>query len=154
MPNLFLDSDGVIFDFDRHVMSHSGGVHPRTLGDDPLWNLINAIPDFWITMPLLPWAHDLVQFCKPYSPTILTGCPRSNYEYAADQKQAKYAKHFPDLKVITCLSRNKPTYMKATGDVLVDDTYKNIKRWIAADGVGIFFRNYHQTVDELRTIFK
>jgi hypothetical protein len=121
VPSLFLDSDGLIFDFNTHVMYHSNGVPPHRLGDEPLWSLVNSIPDFWQTMPLLPWAHDLMDFCRPFHPTILTGCPRSGYEVAAEQKIAKYAKHFPGIPVITtCMSRNKVDHMRAKGDILVD----------------------------------
>lgn len=153
VPNLYIDSDGVIFDFDNHVMSYSGGVHPNKLGDPKLWALVDSIPDFWITMPLLPWGADLVRFARLYDPVILTGCPKTNFDYAADQKKLKYAKHFPGIPVITCLSRDKQNHMKSPGDVLVDDRYKNIKRWNEAGGRGVFFRSYDQTIGELMEIY-
>jgi len=152
-PNLFLDSDGVIFDFDQHVMHHSGGKTPNQLGDKPLWDLVNSVSDFWATMPLFPWAHDLIDYGRQHDAKILTGCPKSGYEVAAEGKIAKYAKHFPGVQVITCLSRNKTDYMANPGDVLVDDTFRNIKRWSAAGGTAIFFRSYQQAISDLKRIF-
>ena len=144
--NVFCDSDGVLFDFDSHLMSYTNGISPNKLGDDKMWELIKSIPEFWITMPLFPWAHELINFLRPYHPIILTGCPKNNFEYAAEQKKLKYVKHFPDISVITCLSKEKAFYMQTPGDILIDDMPKNIKRWVIAGGRGIRFRTYDQTI--------
>jgi hypothetical protein len=154
MVKIFCDSDGVVFDFESHVMKYSGGVHPNKLGDDPLWNLIESIPDFWLTMPLFPWAHDLINFLRPHGPTILTGCPKIGFDVAQTQKIEKYKMYFPDLPLITCLSKEKPVYITGVGDILIDDKSKNIKRWEAVGGKGILFKTYEQVIADLQEILE
>ena len=146
--NIFVDSDGVIYDFCTHVMNHLG-CSPNAIADDDLWPRVAGIPDFWSTMPLLPWAHDLLAFLAPYHPCILTGCPQTGYAIAAQQKLAKYAIQFPGLPVITCRSRDKPAHLKAAGDILLDDRDNNFKRWRKAGGQAVLFRTYEQAVTDL-----
>lgn len=153
--NIFLDSDGVCCDFDGHVASFSGGRKPNELGGDAnLWALVNSIPDFWSTMPLLPGARDLFDAAKAIDPNvrILTGCPRSGYEAAVEGKLLKHSRYFPGTQVITCLSRNKADHMIAPGDCLVDDMARNIKRWEAAGGTGIRYWSAEQAIEKLRKL--
>ncbi|CAM6054492.1 unnamed protein product [Sphagnum tenellum] len=84
---------------------------------------------------------------------VLSGCPKTNYDVASEQKKAKFAKQFPGLPVITCLSKNKPDHMIAPGDLLIDDRHSNTKRWIKAGGTAVLFRTYEQTISELEKIF-
>ena len=51
-------------------------------------------------------------------PTILTGLPLG--KWAAPQKVAWAAEHFPGVPIITCMARDKHKHMEP-GDVLVDD---------------------------------
>jgi hypothetical protein len=55
---------------------------------------------------------------KHLDPIILTGLPRGNW--AADQKVRWAAQHFPGVRMITCMARDKRNHAK-DGDVLVDD---------------------------------
>lgn len=151
---VFLDSDGVLCAFDAHVMQFSGGKSPRELGNEALWALVNSIPDFWLTMPLMPGARDLVAAAKRIDPDvcILTGCPRTGYEVAAEQKPIKLGAYFPGVRVITCLSRHKPQYMEKPGDVLVDDFIVNVRRWERAGGTAIHYWNAAQAIHDLNQI--
>jgi hypothetical protein len=151
---IFLDSDGVLADFDRHVMEFSGGKTPRQLGNDALWELVNSISDFWLTMPLMPGANDLMEFSLPHNPIILTGCPRTGYDVASTQKPIKLGRYFPGVPVITCLSKEKPLHMKAPGDILVDDMVHNVKRWRNAGGTAILYKSADQAISELRNALR
>jgi hypothetical protein len=137
--HVFLDADGVITDFDSHVVSLSGKT-PNELGEVALWEMVGSTPNFWLSMPLMPDAHRLMEFALQYEPTILTGCPRSGYEVAAEQKPIMLSRFFPSVPVITCLSRDKAQHMRQPGDVLLDDRHANIRRWEKAGGVAILFR--------------
>jgi hypothetical protein len=152
---IFLDSDGVLFDFDNHTKKYTNGVHPSNIPDSELWKILNAVEDFWFTMPIFPWAVDLVNFVKTefyHDPIVITGCPKCNFDFASEQKLKKYKHYFPDIHVITCLSKNKPIHMKKINDVLLDDMRKNIKRWNAAGGRGILFKNYETAKEDLLTL--
>lgn len=153
VQQLFLDSDGVLFDFNAHVLRLSGGISADRLGDEPLWALVATIPDFWLSMPLLPWAEALVAATRPWQPRVLTGCPRNGYALAVTQKTAVFARYFPGLEVITCLTREKTNYLTAPGDVLLDDRQKNIRRWAKAGGTPVRFRRFDQAVADLTEIF-
>jgi hypothetical protein len=85
-------------------------------------------------MPLKPGARELWDAVKHVNPTVLTGCPKSDYDRAAVAKIAWWKEHFNHDAVITCLSRDKALHIKAEGDWLVDDMSKNCKRWAAAKG--------------------
>lgn len=139
MPNLFLDSDGVFYDFDAHVLALFGQTS-RQLGDDRLWALATAHPDFWTKMPIKPGAQKLWDAVKHVNPMVLTGCPKSDYETAAAHKVVRWREDFDHSRVTTCLSRDKALHMEQPGDILVDDFVKNLKRWEKAGGIGILYK--------------
>lgn len=121
---LFLDSDGVVFDFDRHFESFSG-VNPKNMKDPDMWALINTVPDFWLTMPMLEGAPALVEGLAGYTKVVLSGCPKSGFHLAADHKRQKFAKNFPGLPVLTGPSKYKPitasVHLGILAASLVDD---------------------------------
>ena len=133
--------DGVLCDFEK---SFENKYH-RTLeqikssyNDGFIWALINKAGEpFWSEMPWLDSGKQLWNFIKPYNPTILTAPARSalcvsgkkkwiirelgpNIPYIIDAKKYKYA---------------KPDY------ILIDDSKKNIDKWIEAGGIGILHDN-------------
>lgn len=148
MFHVFQDLDGCLADFDGHVLACFGH-DPRAVSDDELWQRIDAEPTFWLDLPLLPDANALWEIVAPYSPTILTGCPKSNFDIAARDKSMWFAKHFGNNPVVTCRARDKPSYMRSPGDVLIDDFIANIKRWERAEGRAIYYkgRKTHNYID-------
>lgn len=152
--NYFLDCDGCIADYDKNVIKFFGK-HPRELTTEKLWELVNNEPDFWPSIEKMDEADRLWEFMKPFNPTIITGCPKDNFEQAAAHKKVWIKKHFgEDVEVITCLARDKQIYMKAKNDILVDDFMSNIKRWRKAGGVGIWHRNVDQTIMEFNNVLQ
>jgi hypothetical protein len=144
-PHLFVDSDGVFFDFDGHVKELFGG-YPNQLGDAEMWRLANAHPNFFKIMPLRPEARDFWEAIKHVNPTVLTGCPKGDYDRAAEHKREAWEEHFQHAQVITCLSRDKALHIKNEGDWLVDDMGKNCKRWGAAGGKAIRYTGDWESV--------
>lgn len=133
-PHLFVDSDGVFADFDQHIIDLFGS-HPDAMNDDHMWAQANAREDFWDSMPVKAGGIELWEAIKHVEPTVLTGCPKGDYDRAAEKKVSWWANgHFAHKKVITCLSRNKALHMRRPGDILVDDMSRNCKRWEAAGG--------------------
>jgi hypothetical protein len=133
---LFLDLDGVLAHFDAHVKRLFGRL-PSAMPPGLMWARAAKTPGFFESMPLIPDARDLWDFCRPFSPTIITGLPRGNW--AAPQKRAWVANHLgEDVPVITCMAREKSQFA-TPGAVLVDDNTKFAHLW--EERGGIFVRH-------------
>ena len=146
-----VDLDGPLADFNQHVWEHFA-VHPNRAGDT-LWAKIATVEDFWLTIPVTPRAHELWAFVQPYEPVILTGCPLTLYDIAAAQKVAWAKRHFgADVRIITCLSRDKTQHLATPDDILIDDFSSNVRRWRKAGGRAVYYRNFDQTIADLRIL--
>lgn len=148
MTSIFVDSDGVHYDFDGHILALFGKT-PRELGDDVMWPMVAAHPTFWLDMPIMEGAARLWGAVKHLKPTVLTGCPKTDYDRAAEHKRIAWKRDFDHEDVITCLSRNKPTHMVAPGDILIDDFMSNVRRWEKAGGRAIWHRSVDETLERL-----
>lgn len=137
VPQIFLDCDGVLADFDTYA-EHYFGMPPREyerlMGSSRFWFELEEKGDFYRNLPLMHDAHDLVEGVRHLSPTILTGCPRGNW--AERQKVAWAEEHFPGVPIITCRSADKRLHANP-GDVLIDDWHQHRARWIEHGGIWI-----------------
>lgn len=149
----WIDSDGVLKDFDRHVLEFTGK-YPDQQPDDEMWALLNSCPnEFWPTMPMMYGAMELWEFLQPKKPIILTGCHKDLYEEIAAHKVATAKRDFgEDVNIVTCLSRNKPLHMKNPGDILIDDMSRNTRRWIKAGGRAVHYRTHEQGMSDLKAM--
>lgn len=145
-PRIYLDLDGVMADFDAHFRELFG-LDNRAMADDAMWATINAHPTFFFDMPPCPGAIEFFEEIRPLRPTILTASPRSNFANSARQKRAWVYKHLSgDTEVIPVLGgRNKPLYMHAPGDILIDDFERNTCLWEEAGGVAILHSTFEET---------
>lgn len=145
---VFLDSDGVFAHFDQHCFNNFGSF-PKELRDDDMWAMIHAYEAWWPSMPPMPGAFELWAALRHLDPIVLTGCPKTNFDNAVLHKKEWWKRNFDHDNVICCLSRDKATHMINPGDILVDDMYKNIKRWRAAGGIGVLHRSNEETLARL-----
>lgn len=151
---IFLDLDGVMSGFDEHYQEKFGH-STKSVHDGRMWKNINSYDEWWVNMPKTHTHDKLWEFIKEYQPTILTGCPPSKYDHAAEGKCIWCEKHFgPDVPVITCLSRHKAKYLENEGDILIDDMEKNCKRWTEAGGHAIQFHpdNIDEVIEEIKAL--
>lgn len=149
---IMVDSDGVFFNFEAQCYDLYGIICER-VDDDLMWDTIRADHErFWSTMPLMPDADLLWEFVRPLDPVVLTGCPKCHFEESAALKRDQWANHFNWPHVITCLAKEKAIYMENKGDILIDDTKRNIDRWVEAGGVGILHTDAESTIAQLKTI--
>ena len=150
---LFLDCDGVLADFDKGATAILG-MPPKAFekrhGLGRFWAKLASAPDFYFSLPLLPGATELSDAVKHLDPIILTGLPRGNW--AADQKMRWAEKHFPGVRMITCMARDKRNHAKE-GDVLVDDNSKFRHLWEQAGGIFVHHKSAAQSIEELRSYF-
>ena len=153
MRQFYLDCDGVLADFDKGATAILG-LGPRRFeekhGIGRFWQRLASAPDFYFSLPLMPDAMQLFEAVKHLDPIILTGLPRGNW--AADQKMRWAEKHFPGVRMITCMARDKRNHAKE-GDVLVDDNDKFRHLWEAAGGIFVHHKYAAQSVEELRNYF-
>ena len=151
---LYLDCDGVLADFDGGVQRLSG-LSPDQLTDRDgvggFWKRLARAEGFYEHLDPLPGAHQMVDAVRHLDPVILTGLPLG--KWAEPQKRAWARRHFPDLRVITCMARDKHTYA-SPGDVLVDDREKARQPWEKAGGLFILHRSPQASLVELAEIFE
>lgn len=153
MPDLFLDADGVLADFDAGAQQLLGML-PRPFeerhGKREFWRRLANARGFYANLPLMPDAMELFDAVKHLRPTILTGLPLGSW--AAPQKVKWAAEHFPGTPIITCMARDKYKYMQP-GDVLVDDSPTHRAAWENAGGLFILHKTARASLQELARIF-
>ena len=154
MPELFLDCDGVLADFDAGAREVLGGMTPKQFEERyskrEFWRRLAATPDFYNILPLMPDARKLFDAVEHLRPTVLTGLPLGTW--AAPQKVAWAERHFPGTPIITCMARDKVRYMQP-GDVLVDDRADHRAKWEDAGGTFVHHENAERSLAALRQIF-
>jgi hypothetical protein len=153
MPQLYLDCDGVLADFDRgasEILGMSPAQFQARYNPGLFWKKLAAAPDFYASLPPMPGAERLFEAVRHLDPIILTGLPRGNW--AAPQKERWAAQHFPGTRIITCMAVDKRKHAKQ-GDVLVDDTLKHRHLWEEAGGIFVHHCDVDETLAELAQIF-
>lgn len=152
---IYLDLDGVMADFDANFPAVFGLDH-RSMADDDMWAKINSHPSFFRDMPHCPGSLEFYADIEHLNPIILTACPKSNYAHAATQKRAWVREHLgPNITVLPVMGgRNKPLFMHAPGDVLIDDFERNCDAWTEAGGVAILHRDFRSTMTALAAEFQ
>lgn len=158
-PFLFLDMDGPLVDFATPAEAILG----RKLGMDITkeeWELIEAVPNFWLD---LPPQHDFMKLWEntyPLDPYILTAPGGSNDVKklkCAIQKKQWCEKNLPGFvsgRFVTCRSVEKQHYATTQGhpNILIDDYDRNINQWRFKGGHGILWKSAKQSLDELTMI--
>lgn len=152
---LFLDLDGVMADFDAHFPAVFGLDH-RSLADDAMWEQINAHPSYFLDMPPCAGAQQFFDEVRHLDPIILTACPRTNYKHAATQKRQWVRKHLSTGVLVLPVmgGHNKPLFMHAPGDILIDDFERNTLAWEEAGGEAILHRDFATTTMVLTDALK
>ena len=145
---IFLDMDGVVADFEGMLELHGGYPRGTDWNDDTLWTVVNKIPNFWSHMPLMPDAKILWNAVKDLNPVFLTAPSRFDSR-SKPGKLAFVAKHFGNVPVIFSRAQEKWHYAKP-GDILVDDTERNIKDWRSHGGIGIMHKNANSSVAKIK----
>ncbi len=156
---VYLDMDGVLADFDKRFRDISG-MEPKEFenkyGTKAFWNLIdeeNKIK-FWVGIPSMPGAADLVNAVKDYNYELLTSPSAKKQSYLG--KILWVRNHvgdvFPSKPRINFKRAKEKHEVKpqlAKTDILIDDREDTIGRWNAAGGTGIVYKNISQVLNDL-----
>lgn len=151
MPQIFLDCDGVLANFDA-AASLIFEMHPRDaetiLGTAEFWRRIHTAPDFFRNLPKMHDADLLYAHVERYQqPVIITGVPSSNLD-APRQKRAWRDLHFPAAEMICCASKDKRSFANP-GDILIDDWPKYRHLWEEMGGIFILHTSAAQSIAAL-----
>jgi hypothetical protein len=152
-PQLFLDCDGVLADFDagaRQLLGMSPQAFEERHGRREFWRRIARVTNFYGRLPLMADARQLFDAVAHLDPIILTGLPLGNW--AAPQKVRWAEEHFPGTHIITCMARDKYRHMKGA-DVLVDDRANHRDKWEDAGGIFIHHRDARSSLERLAEIY-
>ena len=149
-PNteIYVDMDGVLADFFGE-WSKSQGVDNWKDIKDPAKAIgdIKSIEDFWLNLPILPKAKELLGLIKQVKgkykicTSPLADDPRS--EPHKREWVKKNLAFFPPEEVI--VTHNKPQFAKQKDDtpnILIDDYGVNINAWEEAGGIGFKYKDY------------
>ena len=150
MRQIFLDCDGVLADFDtaaRDLFGRDSREAEELLGTDEFWNRIVACGDFYRKLTPLPDAGKLYRAIAHYKPIILTGCPKGGW--SEQQKVEWAAEHFPNVRMITCMSKEKYLHIQNPGDVLVDDYLRYKDLWESAGGIFVHHQSANASIERL-----
>jgi hypothetical protein len=156
---VYLDMDGVLADFDQRFRDISG-MEPREFeskyGKKAFWDLIdeeNKIK-FWVGIPVMPGAADLVDAVKDYDYELLTSPSAKKQSYLGKILWVKNhtGSVFPSKPRINFKRAKEKHEVKpqlAKTDILIDDREDTIGRWNAAGGTGIIYKNISQVLNDL-----
>jgi 5'(3')-deoxyribonucleotidase len=149
MPQLFLDCDGVLADFDGYcesVMGFKSRAYEAEFGSNAFWKRVNAHPNFYLNLPLMKDAMELYNAVKHLNPIVITGCPAHSVH--ANDKLAWRDKYFPQLEMICTPSVNKRDYAKP-GDIIIDDSLKYRHYWEEMGGIWIPHTSAKDSLEQL-----
>jgi len=156
---VYLDMDGVIADFDQRFRDLSG-MEPKEFeskyGKKAFWNLIDEEHKikFWVGIPTMPGASDLVNAVKDYNYELLTSPSAKKQSYLGKILWVKNhtGSVFPSKPRINFKKAKEKHLVKpqlAKTDILIDDREDTIGRWNAAGGTGIVYKNISQVLNDL-----
>lgn len=159
---VFLDSDGVLADFDTlageilGMPSREFEKRKHTGGAAEMWKRLYEHEDFFYKIPKMHDADELVEgvIAMGFDPIVLTGIPsKDGSDWAIGQKMRWYAEKYPDLPVITCKSKDKLLHMiEGKHNVLIDDWTQHKRAWEDAGGTFIVHTSARKSLQDLEMV--
>lgn len=150
---LFCDLDGVLADFNAGVKKRFKKF-PTELNQQVMWSIINKSLTFFEVLPWMSRGRELWNTIRHYDPIILTGIHHGN-PTAAEQKRRWCARNLgPNVKVICCYSKDKPSYC-LNGSILIDDRYQIEDEWKNKGGEFILYseEKLEDTLERIKEMY-
>jgi LysM repeat protein/5'(3')-deoxyribonucleotidase len=144
---VFVDMDGVLADFFGEWNKLIGKSWRNVTDIEPELQKIRDTEDFWLDLPMLPKAKNLLGMIKDLkgSYNILSSPLPDDPNSEPHKRQwiEKYLSFFPPEKVI--ITHNKTPYAinsDGSPNILIDDFGPNVNKWEAAGGVGFKHKDH------------
>jgi len=159
---VYVDLDGVIVDWQSGFKRISGGLtgdeYETKYGKVPSMELIKSQGvEWWANLEWMPDGKDLWKHINDnfVNVKILTATGRpGGYTSMARKGKEIWMKNnlpgFPDKDKIIVGRKGEKAQFSKPGDILIDDTPKNVDDWIQAGGIGILHKNAMSTMSKLR----
>ena len=121
--------------------------------DEMIWRRLDARSEFWLDLPILPWAHELVEVAERHDPDFRFLTSPSDCGYCLIGKHQWLEKHFGKkysrrlMPVATVRGQKVGKSLLAAPDrLLVDDHEENVTAWADRKGVGVLFPAHHNSL--------
>jgi 5'(3')-deoxyribonucleotidase len=157
---IYVDMDGVLADFFGEWAKLMKVDHYRKIDDLDINVALQKIRDteqFWLDLPLLPQAKELLGLIKKVKGEYyICSTPLADDPKSEPHKREWIKKNlafFPPKDVY--ITSNKSQYAKnedGTPNILIDDFGKNVNEWDAAGGTGFKYKDhkFERTAKELQ----
>jgi len=145
---IYVDMDGVLADFFGEWSKLMGVNNWKEIKDIPnALAKIRATDDFWLNLPVLPEAKQLLSLIKQVKGEYnICTSPLADDPNSEPHKRKWIEKNlafFPPKNIH--ITHNKPQYAtnsNGTPNILIDDFGKNINAWEAAGGIGFKYKDH------------
>jgi len=163
---IFVDLDGVLFDFDAGVNNMFKALHINKTHSQQryntdsnyrskMWSSIAKFQKdhtgFWESLPLMSDAKELWNYVSKYPHEILTATGQPHFK-SGEQKERAVKKHFGSVKVNLVRNTADKAKFAQPDRILIDDRKKAIDPWIKAGGIGILHKSADLTIKELKKL--
>lgn len=161
---VLFDMDGVLCGFDADFTRRTGRTwdHNGQWTKAEKWEMISKHPFFFRDLPWVPGAKAMFQFVRyaesftGYAPGILSAMSQHIPE-SKEQKGIWLSREIGDNvmnpeHVHIVAHREEKVQLVGPKRILVDDHVLNIEDWNNAGGIGIFFNDAVQVIEDLQAI--
>ena len=158
---VYLDMDGVVANFDKRFEDLSG-MQPRDFeekyGKNKFWDFIdedNKV-SFWVGIPVMPGAAELVNAVKKYNYELLTAPSVKKQSYLGKilwvRNHSDILGGKPRINFKKAKNKHQVKDNLSIKDILIDDREDTIERWETAGGKGIHYKNAGQVINDLKKL--
>jgi 5'(3')-deoxyribonucleotidase len=154
---VFLDLDGVMVDFTRAAFKVLGCEEKLDnwppgsyeiedvagVSMDAFWDTLDAQgPEFWATLPKLPWADELLKMVgdwvnDPWNQLFIATSP--SRAPASAMGKVHWMRDYFGLKFRRYMLGSHKYLLAGPGRVLIDDSDAKVKKFVQFGGTGILF---------------
>lgn len=153
---LNLDLDGVFSDMAGSVKNLTGFEYHTN--PERAWDIVDKHYNFFLHLKPLEGSLKLFKFIRAssvYPSRILTALPMlTNQLKSAERDKRVWVAEYLDTDIEVICVKNwsyKKDYCSA-GDILVDDSVRNIIDWTEAGGIGVLHNNPIDTLGRLKEL--
>jgi 5'(3')-deoxyribonucleotidase len=155
--DVFVDSDGVVVDFEGHVFD----IFDKKMEDfnpkSRFWSSViwhdTHVAKFFRNMPKMRDADQLIEYlvARYRSVKILTAGGFTPKD-VAQQKIDWYAEHYPNLECIVVNKSPDKAKYAAPDAILIDDRTKSTYPFEQAGGIAVLHKNTKDTIRQLEAL--